>query len=133
MNGHEQTNPKYKTDETSLLREFYWESRCELAEKLLKHVLTEKEIGRACHIHDLEAKVRKLRNELTYQREAAEYRNRQLKAVNLVVSCYGCDAGLIGDPESINESMVFEVEQIAIRLRKWWECHTCKEESASEQ
>lgn len=121
MEGHEQTNPLWKTNDHHLIRVIYWERRCELAESLLKHVFTGKEIGRACHIHDLETKVKELQHEITFQREAAEYRNRQLKAANLIVSCTGgCDDGIIGSKEAISEEIVCEVERTAKRLRSWW-------------
>lgn len=121
MEGHEQTNPAWKNNDDEIIRTIYWEQRCELAEELLKHVFTNKEIGRACHIHDLEKKVKKLQKEVTFQREVAEYRNRQLKAANLIVSCTGgCDTGIIGFPDKITEEIVTEVERIAKRLRGWW-------------
>lgn len=121
MNGHEQTNPAWRNDHRAMIRETYWEQRCQLAEELLKHVLTNKEIGRACHIHDLEKKIKHLQLEVTHQREAAEYRNRQLQATNLIVSCSGgCESGIMGSRDRINEEMVSGVERIAKRLRSWW-------------
>ena len=60
MNGNESIGPKWKDHESEVLRTIYWERRCELAESLLKHVFTGKEIGRACHIHALEEKVKNL-------------------------------------------------------------------------
>lgn len=121
MNGNEPVNPAWQSDNCELLRTIYWERRCELAEGLLKHVFTGKEIGRACHIHALEEKIEKLQSEITFQREAAEYRNRQFKAANLIVSCTGgCDTGIIGSKDKINEELVCEVERTAKRIRSWW-------------
>lgn len=121
MNGHESTNPAWKEDHSPMMRELYWQRRCELAEELLKHTLTNKEIGRACHIHDLEEKNNRLKAEITHQREAAEYRNRQLIASNLIVSCSGgCETGIMGCKDKINEEVVAEVERTAKRLRSWW-------------
>lgn len=121
MDGHGKTNPAWETGDSSILREVYWERRCKLAESLLKHVFTKKEIGRACHIYDLETKVKELQKQITIQREAAEYRNRQLKAANLIVCCTGgCDTGIMGSKEAISEEIVCEVERTAKRLRSWW-------------
>ena len=122
MKGHEQTNPAYKDHRDPIMREIYWEERCRLAETLLKrHVISNKEIGRACHIYDLEEKVKTLQNQITCQRGAAEYRNRQLRAANIIISCTGgCDTGIIGSKDQINEEVVCEVETIAKRLRHWW-------------
>lgn len=120
MNGHEQTNPDWRDSDCEILRTEYWKERCILAEKLLRHVFTKKEIGRACHIHDLETKVKHLQNEITNQREAAECRNRQLKAANLIVLCSGgCEGGILGSRDKIDEELVSEVEMIASRLRLW--------------
>ena len=121
MEGHERNNPNWKNDDCEILREVYWRERCVLAEQLLKHVFTNKEIGRACHIHDLEEKIERLQDEVTHQRKAAEYRNNQLRAANLIVSCSGgCEDGVIGDKDKVNEEMVSEVELIAKRLRSWF-------------
>lgn len=121
MNGHEHANPAWKTDDCELLRELYWSRRCEVAESLLKHVFTKKEIGRACHIYDLEEKVKKIQREITNQREAAEDRNHLLEAANLIVNCTGgCDNSFMGQENKINEKIVCEVEMIAKRLRSWW-------------
>jgi len=120
MNGHEPANPDWKDSDCEILRTSYWQKRCSLAEKLLRHVFTKKEIGRACHIHDLETKVKQLQNEVTNQREAAEYRNRQLKAINLIVLCSGgCEGGILGSKDKIDEELVGDVETIASRLRSW--------------
>ena len=118
MDGNEPVNPAWQNSDRELLRTVYWEERCRLAERLLNHVFTKKEIGRAYHINALEKKVGKLQEEVTHQRKAAEYRNRQLRAANLIISCTGgCDTGVIGSKESINEELVGEVERTAKRLR----------------
>lgn len=120
MDGHEQTDPSWENSDCELLKTVYWRERCVLAEKLLSHVFTKKEIGRACHIHDLEIKVKQLQNEITRQRGAAEYRNRQLKAANLIVLCSGgCEGGILGSRHRIDEELVSDVETIAKRLRSW--------------
>lgn len=120
MDGHERNNPDWASAESEILRMVYWRDRCGLAEKLLQHVLTRKEIGRACHIHDLEIKVKKLQREVTHQREASEYRNAQLRAANLITYCTGgCKGGICGSDEAITEEVVAEVEMIAKRLRSW--------------
>ncbi len=119
MNGHERNNPAWK-NECDILQAIYWRDRCGLAENLLKHVFTDREIGRACHIHDLEIKVKRLQREITILREVAEYRNTQLKATDLIVSCTGgCKGSTIGSKDEVDEETVCEVERIAQRLRTW--------------
>ena len=127
MEGHERNNPAWASDESQILRMVYWRDRCELAEELLHHVLTRKEIGRACHIHDLETKVKRLQDETTEQRLIAEYRNRQLRAANLITYCTGgCKGGICGSDEKIDDELVSEVEMIAKRLRGWWVNHEAR-------
>jgi len=121
MNGHEPHDPAWADSEHSCLREVYWRDRCLLAEDLLKYVFNQKELGRACHIRDLEHKVKSLKDEITHQRIAGEVRNRQLKAANLIVLCTGgCDGGLFGNNDDINEELIAEVERTAKRLRMWY-------------
>ncbi len=133
MEGHEQTNPAYRYHQNSVMKEIYWEERCRLAEALLKrHVISNKAIGRACHIYDLEEKVKTLQKEITFQREAAEYRNRQLRAANIIISCTGgCDTGIIGSKDKIDEEMVCEVERTAKRLRHWWNTYQYRQRNKS--
>jgi len=120
MDGHERNNPSWARDENKMLRMIYWRDRCGLAEKLLEHVLTRKEIGRACHIHDLEIKVKRLKKEVTEQKLVSEYRTRQLKAANLITLCSGgCIDGILGSYEKIDNNFVSDVERIAKRLRTW--------------
>lgn len=120
LNGHERNNPAWK-NECDILQAIYWKDRCILAEYLLKHVFTDQEIGRACHIHDLEIKVKELQRQITILRETAEYRNIQLKATNLIVSCTGaCKGSTIGSKDEVDEETVCEVELIAKRLRTWY-------------
>ncbi len=128
MDGHEQTNPDWQHSDCEVLRTVYWEERCVLAEKLLKLAFTKKEIGRACHIHDLETKVKHLKNQITIQREAAEYRNLQLKATNLITLCSGgCENGILGSKDKIDEKLVSGVERIAIGLRSWLVNYRCRQ------
>ncbi len=124
MEGHERNNPNWAIGNSKILQTIYWKDRCLFAEHLLKHVFTCREIGRACHINDLEEKVVKLRKEITYQREVAEYRNKQLKAANLIVLCTGgCEGGIMGNDDKIDETAVSNVEMIAKRLRSWLTNH----------
>lgn len=121
--GRERCNPSYRNSDKEVFRDYYWKARCFFAEKLLGNVLDNKEIGRACHMHDLEEKVEHLKRQLTIQREAAEYRNNQLKASNLIVSCTGCEEGFFGSKEEITEEVVKSTEEIVRRLRIWWTNH----------
>lgn len=130
MNGHECNNPEWASNENAIIREVYWKDRCRLAEELLKHVLTRKEIGRACHIHDLEIKVKRLQDEITEQRLIAEYRNGQLRAANLITYCTGgCKGGICGYDEKVDEELVSEVEKIAKRIRIWLTNHDHREKN----
>jgi len=130
MDGNEPVDPAWKDDCSEILRTVYWQRRCELAEKLLRHVFTKREIGRACHILALEEKVKALQSEITSQREAAEHRNRQLRAANLIVSCSGgCDGGIIGSKENVDEKLVCEVERTANRLRAWWNNYRSRQQN----
>lgn len=127
MTDNERNDPSWLNSEHDILREMYWKDRCLLAETLLQHVFTRKEIGRACHIHDLEIKVKKLQREITNQREISEYRNVQLKAANLITYCTGgCEGGICGSDEKVDEAMVSNVETIAKRLRSWLVNHNCR-------
>ncbi|KKN98900.1 hypothetical protein LCGC14_0141410 [marine sediment metagenome] len=115
-------NPSWEFDDSDLIKMYYWRDRCRLAEKLIQHVLTRKDVGRALHIHGLEEKLRKLQEEMTHQRIAAEVRNKQLKAANMIVCCTGgCEGGIIGSSDKVEEELVVEVERTAKRLRQWWE------------
>jgi hypothetical protein len=94
--------------------------RAERAERLLTDKLTPKEVGRAHHIADLEEKNVKLKSEVRIMQEKAEVFNDQLYATGLIVNCTGCMPGAPANYENLTEDKVREVEQIAQRLRTWW-------------
>jgi hypothetical protein len=118
--GHE-PHPSWRDSDDEILQSIYWRERCYLAERLLKHVFTNQEIGRAHHIADIEAKLKLLKEQITDLRETAECRNKQLAATNIIACCTGgCLTGIIGDPYKVTEELVVEVERIAERLRSWF-------------
>lgn len=120
VKGHERCSPSYRNSDSEVLRDYYWKARCFFAEKLLSGMLDGKGIGRACHMYDLEEKIKDLKHQMTIQRQAAEHRNNLLKASNLIVSCTGCEEGFFGSKEKITEGVVKSTEEIAKRLRTWW-------------
>lgn len=73
------------------------------------------------HIHGLEVKNERLKREIRIMQEVAEARNRQIRASGYIVRCTGCMAGGPPDAEEFTEERVREVEDIARRLREWWE------------
>lgn len=83
----------------------------------------DKSINRALHMADLEEKNRRLKREVRAMQEAAEKKNVTLKATGLIVGCTGCEAGAPTNSENITEATVQRVENIAIRMRTWWENH----------
>lgn len=67
--------------------------------------------------------IKTLRREIRNMQEAAECRNRQLRAlttVQHVVCSGGCDGG-VAHPELVTEDVVAEAERGVARLREWWE------------
>lgn len=75
----------------------------------------------ADHIRGLEVKNERLKREIRYMQEVAEARNRQIRASGYIVRCTGCMAGGPPDAEDMSEELVREVEDIARRLREWWQ------------
>jgi hypothetical protein len=73
------------------------------------------------HIHGLEVKNERLKREIRIMQEVAEARNRQIRASGYIVRCTGCMAGGPPDAEDMTEERVREVEDIARRLREWFE------------
>lgn len=68
----------------------------------------------------LSAKIKKLQWELRNQKEAGEYRNKQLRALHIVWCNGGCQGG-VPNPDEVNEELVVEAERNVGRLRTWWE------------
>jgi hypothetical protein len=97
-----------------------WRKRAESAERLLSKNLTSQEIGRAHHIADLETKNARLKQQVRMMQEKAEEVNKILFATKLIVNCTGCLPGGPDDCENLTEEKIQEVENIAKRLRTWW-------------
>lgn len=119
--GHGPSCPDWQNSDKDFLKAAYWREKCYLAERLLKHVFTDQEIGRAHHIADIESKLKILKEQITDLRETAEYKNKQLAATNIIACCTGgCLSGIMGDPHIVTEELVAEVERITKRLRSWF-------------
>lgn len=93
--------------------------------KRLRNILasdyhTQKDLDRAKHMGDLEAKVKRLRETVRQMQLDAEDKNRQVQATGLIVNCTGCEGGGPREKERLNEDVVQHVERIAKRLRAWW-------------
>ena len=101
----------------------HWRIRAQRAERLLNENLTPKEIGRGHHIADLEQKNKELKRQIRIMQEKAEYFNNTLYATGLIVNCWGCIAGGPNNYKDLTEEKVKSVEEIAFRLRKWWNCN----------
>ena len=104
----------------SSMKYVYWRTRCELLQRLIPYAMGRKTAGRAEHIANLEQKIAKLRYEVREMQVAAEQKNNQLLATNLIIRCTGCSRGGPPEPERVTEEVVREVEVVAHRLREWW-------------
>lgn len=73
------------------------------------------------HLHDLEVKNERLKDEVRRMQLKAEKFDRRLYATGLIVRCSGgCLPGAPANYEDLTEERVVEVENIAARLRSWW-------------
>lgn len=72
------------------------------------------------HLHRLEELNDRLKREVRRMQLKAEVFNRQLFATGLIVHCTGCLPGAPANYEDLTEEKVREVENIAARLRSWW-------------
>lgn len=119
--AREPTCPNWKHSGDPVLEAHYYRERCYLAERIIREVLTGKQIGRAHHMADLEDRVKTLRREVRIKQEAAERRNLKLRATNMIVGCTAaCTDATFEDAGVIDEAFVAEVERIATRLRSWF-------------
>ena len=54
-------------------------------------------------------------------RESLEYKNKLLRACNILVACDGpCNKSYMDNPYDIDEDVVKLAEGNALRLRHWW-------------
>lgn len=102
--------------------------KVEAVNKRLTHALasdyhTQKDLDRAKHMGDLEAKNRKLKETVRRMQLEAERNNEKNYATGLIVRCTGCRAGQPFDGEHLTEERVKIVEELAGRLRRWWNGH----------
>ena len=98
-----------------------WRLRAERAERLLQDQYTLQEINKAHQIRDLEEKNRRLKDEVRRMQLKAEVFNKKLYATGLIVNCTGCIPGAPDNYKELTEDKVKCVEEIAQRLRIWWE------------
>lgn len=120
---HRDTMRRWRRDASAWFRAWYWHGRCLLTERLFWLLFGKKRIGRAHHMADLEAKIERQREELHEMNIVSKVRKDQVDAANLIISCYGCDSGFMGDFSGVTEETVCEVERTASRLRRWWDLH----------
>ena len=132
MNGITTKYQSMRRSTSWICREVYWQTRCRFMEGLLAMMFKGKDVRRAAHIKQLEARVRDLRRKVTEMQRVVEDRNRQLVATNLIVGCTGCDAGSPPDMDAVTEDVVASVEEIAKRLRSWFVNHEGRKRRAGE-
>lgn len=90
---------------------------------LKSYLSTDKNINRAMHVALLEESNRKLRREIRQMQLEAEAKNNKMEALGYIVYCTGCDAGGPTNFKDLTEDKVKSVENIAARLRAWWNNH----------
>ncbi len=93
--------------------------------KRLRNLLASKyhnnhKLNRAIHMADLEECNKRLKEEVRRMQLAAQRHNLEAYATGLIVNCTGCDAGKPSQGEDLTEEKVKMVEQLAQRLRTWW-------------
>lgn len=107
-----------------LLDDWYYERRrADRLEDILKREFSHEELKRAEHFRGIENKNKRLREEVRSMQLKAEEFNRLLYATGLIVHCTGCIAGAPDHYKDLTEEKVQQVEQIARRLRLWWNCN----------
>ncbi len=73
------------------------------------------------HIRRLEAKCAAQASEITNMRLQAEHRNRERRALNILVACDGpCNRAYMDDPTQVDEEVVRITVHNALRLLHWW-------------
>jgi len=103
------------------LRALYWYSRCLCAESVLRICFSYKILRRAQHILHLEEKIKNQAEEITRMREIFEYKNKLLKACNILIACDGpCNKAYMENPYDLDEEIVKLAERNSARLRHWW-------------
>lgn len=99
----------------------HWQLRAFISEAILRICFRKKSIRRAEHIYHLEQKVKRQGEELRSMQLYLEQKNREHKALNILVACDGpCNKPYMDDPSSVNEEVVRLVMQNAGRLQRWW-------------
>ncbi len=113
---------KWRSNKSDLIRMVYWRTRAEIAESCLRILFKIKQRNLAEHINDLEQKCKRQAWEITNMREVAEERNKERKALNILVACDGnCNAPYMEDPSQIDEQVIRLVVGNALRLVHWWD------------
>ena len=95
-----------------------YEHECRRLRQVL--ALGKRELGHAMHLADLEEKCKRQAREIREMQLAAERHNRESYATGLIVRCTGCDAGKPFDGEDLTLARVQAVDNVATRLRTWF-------------
>lgn len=111
-----------KSDEIDWFKSYLIRDKeCERLRKLFtSEYHNSKELNKALHMSDLEAKNKALKREVRLMQEKAEEFNRLLYATGYIVNCTGCWAGRPNNAEELTEEKVKTLEILATRLRGWW-------------
>lgn len=103
------------------LRMLYWQARARWAETILKVCFKDRKKKRAEHFALLEDKVKAQAFQIKQMQDRLQYRNKQMKALNILVACNGpCNAPYMDDPSQVDQGVVDIVNYTAKRLNDWW-------------
>ncbi len=119
--NHKYNRWGWRLSRDSYVRIVYWRTRAYIAEACLKILFNKKSRSLVEHLHNLENKCGSQAEEITKMRLVAEERNKERKALNILVACDGnCNRDYMDDPESVDEDVVRNVVWNALRLLHWW-------------
>jgi len=118
-----------------------WFIEYQLCEKLLEQANNtlkstyhnDKDLNKAKHVAALETKNKKLKREVRSMQVKAEEFNKKLYATGLIVNCTGCIPGAPDHYEDLTEEKVKTVENIALRLRIWWDNYQYRKKRAKNE
>jgi len=100
----------------------YWKSRAHAAELEFRiYAIQKNRKKRTEYLLHLEEKLSKQANEIREMQLILEHRNKERKALNILVACDGpCNRAYMDDPSSVDEKTVKLVVRNAERLIHWW-------------
>ena len=112
----------WKNDISPRIRSLYWRARANYAELILKICFTNRTRNRSEHIRGLEEKVKNQKEEITNMREILEYRNKERKALNILVACDGpCNRAYMENPSDVDQKTVDIIKRNYERFIHWWD------------